>query len=75
MPRRLPLSLRTLTLGDANFVHQHAVDACAASHAGGSSRPITVWFALAGLCLALERGLTGREVQFAHLRMARGDKR
>ena len=69
------LSLRTLALGDAEFVHQHAVDTYAAQHAGSRSRPIGVYFALAGLYLALERSHTGCEVQRAHMAMARGDKR
>lgn len=45
------LTLRTLALGHAAFIHQHAVDAYAAQHAGGPSRPIGVYFALAGLYL------------------------
>ena len=68
------LSVRTLQRGDAGFLHQHAVDAYAAQHRGATSKPIGVFFALAGLYLALERGYNGREVQLAHLRMAKGDR-
>lgn len=68
------LTARTLTLGDPEFVHQHAVDAWTAQHAGPESRPIGTFFALAGLYLALERGFTGRQVQEAHMRMSKGDR-
>lgn len=34
-------------------------------------RPITAVFALIGLYLAVERGYTGREVQLAHMKIAR----
>ena len=54
--------------GDAFFIHQVAVDAYAAQHAGPASKPITVAFALIGLCLLLERGHTGKAVQRAHMR-------
>lgn len=61
----------TLTHGDATFIHQHVVDAWAAQHASPASKPIGVAFALIGLCLHLERGLNGREVQLAHMRLAK----
>lgn len=54
-----------------NFLHQHAVDAYAAQHPGPPARPITLWFALVGLHLAIDRGMTGREVQRAHTVLAR----
>jgi hypothetical protein len=56
---------------DPEFIHQHAVDAYAAQHAGGTTRNITVAFGLIGLCLALERGFTGMEIQRAHMRIAK----
>jgi hypothetical protein len=56
----------TLAQGDSKFIHQHAVDAYAAQHSGENMRPITTWFALIGLFLALERGYSGRRVQQAH---------
>lgn len=61
----------TLGLGDAGFIHQHAVDAFTAQHADGGSKPIAVAFALVGLYLLVEKGWTGRQVQQAHMRLAR----
>jgi len=61
----------TLTHGDITFIHQHVVDAWAAQHATPASKPIGVTFALAGLYLHVERQLTGRQVQLAHMKMAR----
>ena len=61
----------TLTHGDLTFIHQHVVDAWAAQHATAEGKPIGVTFALAGLYLHVERELTGRQVQFAHMRMAK----
>jgi hypothetical protein len=61
----------TLTLGDMEFIHQHVVDAWAAQHATAQSKPIGVFFGLIGLHLHLERGFTGREVQRAHMKLAR----
>ncbi|MGB7789141.1 DUF5946 family protein [Methanoregula sp.] len=61
----------TVAKGDAAFIHQHAVDAYEAQHAGGNSRPITAVFGLIGLYLALEKGYSGREVQRAHMRIAK----
>lgn len=60
-----------LNRGDAEFIHQHVVDAFAAQSAGDHTKPITLAFALAGLLLHVELGLTGREVQRAHMQMAR----
>ncbi|MDX2037774.1 MAG: DUF5946 family protein [Isosphaeraceae bacterium] len=68
------LSLYTLAHGDPFFIHQVVVDAYAAQHAGPESKPIGVAFALIGLCLLLERGHTGKAVQRAHMRLARGSK-
>lgn len=68
------LAAYTLTRGDATFIHQHVVDAWAVQYATPESKPIAVAFGLAGLCLHLERGFTGREVQLAHIEMARERK-
>jgi hypothetical protein len=68
------LSLYTLAHGDAFFIHQVAVDAYAAQHAGPASKTITIAFALVGLCLLLERGYTGKAVQRAHMRLANRSK-
>ena len=65
--------LAAYTLGhqDPAFIHQHVVDAYAAQHATGRAKPIGIAFGLIGLYLHLERGTTGREVQRAHMRLAR----
>lgn len=68
------LQCYTLTLGDPTFIHQHVVDAWTAQHADLSSKPIALAFALAGLHLHLERAFTGRDVQRAHMAMARAAK-
>lgn len=65
------LSCYTVSKQDPEFIHQYAVDAYEAQHAGGKTRNITVAFGLIGLYLALEKGFTGREVQAAHMRIAR----
>jgi hypothetical protein len=56
---------------DPGFIHQHVVDAYAAQHAGGPTRSITVAFGLIGLYLALVKGYTGKQVQQAHMRIAK----
>ncbi|MEP6822406.1 MAG: DUF5946 family protein [Chthoniobacterales bacterium] len=61
----------TLTLGDPAFIHQHVVDAFAAQTANESTAPIKLTFALVGLYLHVERHFTGREVQRAHMQIAR----
>lgn len=65
------LTAYTLTHGNPTFIHQHVVDAFAAQRANEESKPISVAFALAGLYLYLEKRYTGREVQRAHMQMAR----
>lgn len=61
----------TLAHGDASFIHQHVVDAWAAQTARPDSKPISVAFSLAGLYLHVEKGFSGRQVQRAHMQMAR----
>jgi hypothetical protein len=68
------LSLYTLSHGDPFFIHQVAVDAYAAQHAGPDSKNITIAFALVGLCLLIERAYTGKNVQRAHMRFAKQSK-
>jgi hypothetical protein len=57
--------------------HQLTVDAYAAQHAprevGGDVPPISVAYALVGLHLALDRGVSGPEVRAAHQRMGKPD--
>ena len=57
--------------GDEEFIHQYVVDAFAAQDASPSDKPIRLAFALVGLYLHAERGFTGREVQLAHMVLAR----
>ena len=61
----------TLAHGHPDFIHQHVVDARAAQMADAAVKPIAITFALAGLYLHLEKGFTGRQVQLAHMKMAR----
>jgi hypothetical protein len=56
------------------LVHQHVVDAYAAQTADEQTKPITLVFALAGLYLHFEKGMTGPEAQQAHIRMANSRK-
>ena len=65
------LACYTLVHPDPLFIHQHIVDAYAAQHADAHSKPISIAFALAGLYLYLERGHSGRQVQQAHMQLAR----
>ena len=65
------LMCNTVAKQDSEFIHQHAVDAYAAQHAGGTTRTITVAVGLIGLYLALEKGCTGKQVQRAHMRIAK----
>src|SRR5256885_15775605 len=61
----------TLTHEGRDFIHQYVVDAWAAQHATPDGKPIGITFALAGLYLHLEKQRTGREVQLAHMQMAK----
>jgi len=69
------LAVYTLTHGDVAFIHQHVVDAFAAQHATTETKPIAITFALVGLYLHVERGLSGRQVQRAHSMLAKRTRR
>jgi hypothetical protein len=69
------LAFYSLELRDPEFIHQHVVDAYAVQHAGTESKPIGVVFGLIGLYLHLERNFSGRQVQRAHMQLARTRKR
>jgi hypothetical protein len=58
----------------ASFIHQHVVDAYAAQHVTEKTKPIATAFALIGLYLHVEKGWSGREVQRAHMKLARKRK-
>jgi hypothetical protein len=68
------LTYYTLAHGDPAFIHQHVVDAFGAQHVRDSASTIGAAFALAGLCLAVERRFTGRQVQKMHIVMAKASK-
>ena len=61
----------TLAHGDPAFIHQHAVDAFTAQHADETTKPIGLTFALVGLHLHVDRGFSGRQVQRAHMILAK----
>lgn len=65
------LAAYTLAHGDPSFIHQHVVDAFAAQSATPATKPIALAFALIGLYLHVERGFTGRQVQRAHMMLAK----
>jgi len=68
------LSCYTQTHPDPSFIHQYAVDAFAAQHADENTKPITLAFALIGLYLHIEKNFSGREVQIAHVNLAKHRK-
>jgi len=65
------LALYTLELRDPEFIHQHIVDAYAAQHAEANTKHIAIVFGLIGLYLYVEKNFSGRQVQLAHMRLAR----
>src|SRR6266568_4006198 len=68
------LSAYTLSLQDPEFIHQLACDAYAAQHGKTPMKPIQFTFALAGLYLMFEHNYTGRQVQRAHMLLAKQSK-
>jgi hypothetical protein len=68
------LSCYTLQHPDPSFIHQHAVDAYAAQHVDGGTKAISIVFALVGLYLYLEKGFSGKQVQKAHMQLAKRRK-
>lgn len=68
------LSAYTLGHGNVEFLHQHVVDAYGVQHANEKSKPIGVCFGLVGLYLHVERQFTGRQVQRAHMQLAKDRK-
>jgi hypothetical protein len=61
----------TLARRDAEFIHQHVVDAFTAQRADDKTKPIALVFALVGLYLLVERGRSGKQVQDVHMRLGR----
>ena len=68
------LAYYTLSHGSAEFIHQNIVDAYAAQNADENTKPVKVTFALIGLYLLIEKGYTGRQVQLAHIALAKKRK-
>jgi hypothetical protein len=68
------LCFYTLAHPDPAFLHENSADAWRAQHADEATKPMTVVFAVIGLYLYLEKGFTGRQVQLAHMRMAKHRK-
>ncbi len=69
------LACYTLSLSDPEFIHQHIVDTFCAQNADEKTKPIAICFALAGLYLYLKKNYTGRQVQLAHVQMAKKRKK
>jgi hypothetical protein len=65
------LAFYTLAHPDPAFIHQLVVDAYTAQHSDENTKPIAVVFALIGLYLHLEKGYTGKQVQWAHMQLAK----
>ena len=53
------------------FIHQHVVDAYPLQTANDDIKPITFTYCLIGLYLYLKQGYTGRQVQLAHMKLAK----
>src|ERR1041385_3029257 len=68
------LACYTLAHGDPSFIHQYIVDAYAAQHPDEKTKPIGLAFALVGLYLHVERNYSGKEVQRAHMKLAKKKK-
>jgi hypothetical protein len=68
------LAFYTLAHRDPAFIHQNIVDAFAAQHADETSKPIYIVFALVGLYLHVEKNFTGKQVQLAHMQLAKRRK-
>lgn len=68
------LSFYTLAHKDKSFINQHIVDAYAAQTADLHTKPVNIIFSLAGLYLFIEKNYTGRQVQLAHLQMAKNKR-
>lgn len=69
------LSYYTLGHPDTTyFIHQHVVDAYQAQNATHETKRITLIFSLIGLYLYLEKAYTDKQVQLAHMKLARNKK-
>jgi hypothetical protein len=65
------LSFYTIGKQDINFIHQHAIDAYSAQHAGNGMKNITIAYSLIGLYYAIEHGFSGKQVQCVHMLLSK----
>ena len=65
------LQCYTIAHGDPAFIHQHVVDAWTAQRADARTKPIGLVFALIGLHLHVDKGISGKQVQHVHMTLAR----
>jgi Family of unknown function (DUF5946) len=65
------LTYYTLAHPDPSFIHQYVVDAFTAQTADEHTKPVAITFALVGLYLAVERNFSGKQVQRAHMQLAK----
>lgn len=68
------LAYYTLAHPDPSFIHQELVDAYRAQHAHEHTKAIAITFALIGLYLYIEKGFSGKQVQRAHMQLAKHRK-
>jgi hypothetical protein len=64
------LGAYTLSLGDPDFIHQHAVDTYGAQVHLPTDKPIPLVQSLVGLYLHVDHDFTGRQVQRVHKLLA-----
>lgn len=66
------LSFYSLTHPNKDFfIHQYVVDTYTAQHASKEFKPIKNAFALIGLCLLVNYNYNGRQIQQAHMELAK----
>ena len=68
------LALYTLAHPSPRFIHQHVVDAFSAQQADEQTKWITLYFALVGLYLFVEKHYTGKQIQEEHIRLSNRPK-
>jgi len=61
----------TLSHADPVFLHQYVVDTHCIQNATAQTKGIAMSFALIGLYLAVEKNISGKQVQRFHMQMAR----
>jgi hypothetical protein len=61
----------TLSHADPAFLHQYVVDTHCIQNASAETKGIAMSFALLGIYLAVEKNISGKQVQRFHMQMAR----